>query len=82
MTGSSGWRASRTNLAIDRRPRDLFASRIAVRNEKDSSAIAMSSTTTAIHQSLSGSGSCHLCQPSYRENMPPTRNSTMATMKP
>jgi hypothetical protein len=82
ITGSSGCRVSRTNLAIERLPRAWFASRIAVRSEKDSSAIATTSTATAIHQADRGFGCCHLCQPSYRENSPPTRNSTIATTNP
>ena len=42
----------------------VFASLIAVRNENDSRTIAMPSTRTAIHQSSSGSGCCHLWMPS------------------
>jgi hypothetical protein len=64
MTGSSGWRASRTNCFIDFLPRLLFASRIAVRNEKDSSTIAMPRTTNATIGLVSASGSWNLCQPS------------------
>ena len=47
-----------------RRRGERFASLMAVRKENDSSPIATTSTTTAIHQSSSGSGCCHLCRPS------------------
>ena len=43
-TGSSGWRVSWMYSLRLRVPRDLFASRKAVRNDHDSSPIAMNRT--------------------------------------
>ncbi len=63
-TGSSGWRASRTNRNSERSPRERFASRSAVRNEKPSSTIARMSTPYAHCGEVSGSGCWILWTPS------------------
>ena len=60
---------------------------IAVRNESDSSTIAMPSTTSGTHHHRPGSSwwpdriSSNLWYASYRANSPPTENSTIETMK-
>ncbi len=82
MTGSSGLRVSLTNRPSDRLPRTLFVSFSAVRSEKLSKMIATKRTANAICGSLRSSGCWILWMPSYSENSPPTRNSTIATMKP
>ena len=56
-------------------------SRIAVRKEKPSSAIAASSTAIGTHcQSVIGSGCWNLWYASYSANRPPRLNSTIETM--
>ena len=58
-----------------------LASEIAVRNDSDSSTIAITSTMIGTHCHLSiASGCCTLCTPSYSANRPPTVNSTIETM--
>ena len=49
ITGSSGDLARRMNAQYDESPLILLVSMIAVRNEKDSSTIAMPSTTSGTH---------------------------------
>ena len=49
ITGSSGCLARRMNCANDASPLTLLVSMIAVRNERDSSTMAMPSTTSGTH---------------------------------
>jgi hypothetical protein len=59
----------------------LFVSMIAVRNEKLSSTIATLRTSTGTQCQLSiPCGSLNLCHASYSAKIPPTKNSTTATM--
>ena len=80
-TGSSGWRASRTNCDSGLEPRDFFDSRKAVRSENDSSTMATNSTPKAHCGWLSSSGNWNLWKPSYSAKRPPTRNKMIDTTK-
>jgi hypothetical protein len=78
-TGSSGALARRTNCTQFAVPRTSFDSRTAVRSENASSTIATSRMATATPGEVSGSCSCSLWNPSYRENSEPRANRTRAT---
>ena len=79
ITISSAWRLSRNHFHRLRPPRCCAASCKAARVEIPSATRLNTSTPTAHHHCVTGSGCFSLCTPSYRENMPPTVNSITAT---